>query len=210
MNDFFRKLNVLVKASLNDLLDTEGEPRRRTSSAGVSGRDMERDVQMLRQRVDEALRYEDDLAARVQALQAEVERLDREADEALNRGQELEARQLVQQLQRSQQRLAMLEADLREHRLVTQELIVRVSELESVVTEAQRSQPLAADSAEDALERAGQKMADVLQEMRERITEMSQMVGPANAEAPAEEAPPPDDEQVDDDLARRRNRLSKK
>lgn len=209
MNDFFRKLNVLVKASLNDLLDTEGEPRRRTS-AGVSGRDMERDVQMLRQRVDEALRYEDDLAARVQALQAEVERLDREADEALNRGQELEARQLVQQLQRSQQRLAMLEADLREHRLVTQELIVRVSELESVVTEAQRSQPPAADSAEDALERAGQKMADVLQEMRERITEMSQMVGPANAEAPAEEAPPPDDEQVDDDLARRRNRLSKK
>jgi phage shock protein A len=201
MNDFFRKLNVLVKSSLNELLDSEGEARRpRISPDRLSG-----EVKMLRQRVSDALTYEDELAARVDSLQADVERIDQQADEAVAQGQEDLARRHVEELQRVQNRLAMAESDLREHRLVTQELIARVNQLEAVVDEAQRREPSETASVEP-LERAGQVMADVLREMRDRIHEA---IGPMEPVSQVE-SPPADNQAVDDDLARRRERLSKK
>jgi phage shock protein A len=199
MNDFFRKLNVLVKSSLNELLDSEGEARR----PRISPDKLDSDARMLRQRVDDALKYEDELAARVDELQAEVERRDQQADEAMAQGQEDTARRHVEELQRLQNRLAMAESDLREHRLVTQELIARVNQLEAVLDEARGQQP--SDTAAEPLERASQIMADVLREMRDRINDMTEQIGTV---APKEQ--PPADEAVDDDLARRRERLSKK
>lgn len=202
MNDFFRKLNVLVKSSLNELLDTErGVRRARISPEALGG-----DVKLLRQRVDDALKYEGELAARVDSLEAEVERVDLMADEAMAQGQDDVARRHVEELQRLQNRLAMAESDLREHRLVTQELIARVNQLEAVIEEARKQEPV--DTAEP-LERASQMMGDVLREMRERIHEMSEAVSPPESK-PQVEVPPADDEAVDDDLARRRERLSKK
>jgi phage shock protein A len=204
MNDFFRKLNVLVKSSLNELLDSEGEARRpRISPDKLGG-----DVRMLRQRVDDALKYEDELAARVDSLQTEVERRDQQADEAMAQGQEDNARRHVEELQRLQNRLAMAESDLREHRLVTQELISRVNQLEAVVDEARSQQTLDA-AVSEPLERASQMMTDVLREMRDRINEMTEAIGTAEPKVHTE-SPPADEEAVDDDLARRRERLSKK
>jgi phage shock protein A len=204
MNDFFRKLNVLVKSSLNELLDTDSGTRRpRISPETLGG-----DVKMLRQRVDDALKYEGELAARVDSLQAEVERVDQQADEAMAQGQEDTARRQVEELQRLQNRLGMAESDLREHRLVTQELIARVNQLEAVVDEARHRESPETATAEP-LERASQMMGDVLREMRERIHEMSEAVGTSEPRAQVA-TPPADDEAVDDDLARRRERLSKK
>lgn len=217
MNDLFKKLNVLVKASVNELLDSSGTPRRRALTPEVAGKQVEHDIKMLRERVDDALAYEGELAARVQTMQAEVDRLDQRADAAVASGQPDTARIAVEQLQRLQQRLAMAESDLREHRIVTQELISRVNQLEAVVAEARENQPEAQpDEAADTLERAGQAVSDVLHEMREKIAELSEMIGtPGSAtqsdENPLADAPPTADEQaVEDDLARRRERLSKK
>ena len=194
---------MLVKSSLNELLDSEGEARRpRISPDKLGG-----DVKMLRQRVDDALKYEDELAERVDSLQAEVERRDQQADEAMAQGQDDTARRHVEELQRLQNRLAMAESDLREHRLVTQELIGRVDQLEAVVDAARGQQPSA--TAAEPLERASHMMADVLREMRDRINEMTEAIGTVEPKAQAE-TPPADDEAVDDDLARRRERLSKK
>lgn len=204
MNDFLRKLNVLVKSSLHDLLDSEGEARRPRISSDKLGSD----VKLLRQRVDDALKYEDELVMRVESLQAEVERVDGQADEAMAQGQEDTARRHVEELQRLQNRLAMAESDLREHRLVTQELISRVNQLEAVADEARRREPSEGTGIEP-LERAGQMMADVLREMRDRIHELNEASGRAESESRGEVSPANEDT-VDDDLARRRERLSKK
>lgn len=204
MSDFLKKLNVLVQSSLHELIDPDGKPRRARISPDTLGGD----VKMLRQRVDDALKYEDELAARVESLRAEVELLDEQADAAMSRGEEDAARRLVEELQRLQNRLAMAESDLREHRLVTQELISRVNQLEAVVDEA-RKREHSEPAAVEPLERAGQIMTDVLREMRERINEMSETINTADSQ-PTSEQPSADDEAVDDDLARRRERLSKK
>ncbi len=208
MNDFFKKLNVLVKASLNELVDPEGAPR---LALGRREPDVEQQLHMLQQRVDDALKYEDDLVARVSTLQAEVERWDRQADEAVAQGQGDTARRAAEQLQRGQQRLAMAESDLHEHRLVTQELISRVNQLKAVVDQVKREQPASPTQPEDTLERAGKAVNDVLQEMRDKIAEMSEKLGPVTPPPDTSQPEPPADNQsIEDDLARRRERLSKK
>jgi phage shock protein A len=209
MSDFFKKLNVLVKAGLNDLLDVDLHTSKPALTPDKLGKNIDAEVRALRQRVNEALDYEDHLVARVQQLQAEVEQLDAEADQAVEAGRDAEARQLVQRLQALRQRLSMAEADLQDHRAVTGELILRVNELEAAVADAQQRQP--DNPAEAPLEKASRVVADVLQEMRERIAELSAMTADPEAAPQEKKASAATDEQaVDDDLARRLDRLSKK
>ncbi len=222
MSDLFKKINVLVKASLNDLLGDEVSSRSRRLNPQRLGKDIDREVAMLRQRINEALDYEDTLTTQVQTLQNEVETLDRQADDAVAQGRDDAARYAIQQMQLAQQRLAMAESDLQEHRIVTQELIQRVNELEAAVADAQRAQAAAqeneaspASAGESVEQTAGGVAADVLREMREKIQAMGDLLnaqeevqgsvsaaGQAGAEAV--------EEVVEDDLARRRNRLSKR
>src|SRR5215213_8718878 len=136
MSDLFKKLNILVKSSLNDLIGDPGSTRRRPLTPAHLGKDIDREIAALRQRINEALDYEDGLKQRVQQLQDEVTRLDQQADGAVASGNDDNARYLVEQMQRAQQRLTMAEADLRDHRLVTQELITRVNTLDAAVADA--------------------------------------------------------------------------
>lgn len=209
MSDFIKKLNVLVRASLNDVLQEVSQPR----PAGWPGDKVEREVGTLRQRINEALDYEDELVKRVQQLQAETQRLDQEVDEAVSGGRDDAARPLVADLNRAQQRLAMAESDLRQHRLVTQELITRVNELDAAVADARRAQEneeaggSEQPAPDDTLERAGRAITAVLQEMRDKIAEMSETLDTAQ---PPDVADSVDEAKIDDDLEQRRNRLSKK
>jgi phage shock protein A len=200
MSDFLKKLNVLIKASVNDLLDGESE-RVKPDRLGPN---LEREVQTLRQRVNDALDYEDELLARVQARRDEVNRLDREADAAVEQGHDADARAAIEAMQRAQQHLALAEADLRDHRLVTQELIVRVNELEAAVADAQHAQ---GTQAVEPVARIGQ----VLQEMRARISEFGDLLSESpEVSAPSEPDAQPEEQAIDDDLAQRLERLSKK
>ena len=90
--------------------------------------------------------------------------------------------------------------------------MTRVRELETAVAEARKAQPAEENPAGESLERASQIVADVLREMRERIAEMSEMIGtPAAPEVSEDKSERAADEAaIDDDLARRRERLSKK
>lgn len=203
MTDFFKKLNVLVKASLHDLLGDE--PRSTPLSADRLGKDVDREIASLRQRINEAVDYEETLRQRVQELQNDASNLDQQADDALSQGDDLTARRRVEELQRARQRLAMTEADLRDHQSVTQELILRVNQLEAAVADARRSQ---SDTAPVQPERSPvQAVSDVLRDMREKINTMSDLI---NAKDEVQPAPKPDDQTIDDDLATRRDRLSKK
>lgn len=195
MDDLFKKLNVLIKSSLNDLVGDSSAQR--SSRSPRLGKDIDREIAALRQRVTDAYTYEDELKARIATLQDQIARFDQEADAALEQHRDDQARYIVGQIQRAQQRLTMAEADLREHQLVTQELVERVNTLEAYVAEAKRVQA-------NELETPAGGLADLLRTGRERLArDTTPAPGDTLADTPGSE------KSVDDDLERRRQRLSK-
>lgn len=219
MDDFFKKLNVLVRAGINDVLGDERSGRRAAGTLRPDklGKDVDREIAALRERINQALDYEDELQARARALQAEAARWDEEVDSLIRQGKDDAARHAAEQLQYVRQRIAMAESDLREHQLVTQELILRVNELDAAVADARQREAAEGGSApaESVSQAAGKLVADVLRDMREKVAEMGDLVS-ARAAAPSSEltsteaADDVDSQAVEDDLARRRDRLSKK
>jgi phage shock protein A len=239
MSDLFKKLNTLVQASINDMLGdgwNPSDPNRRRLSPERLGKDIDREVSALRQRINQALEHETHLQNQIQSASNEIARWDREADDAVVQNNDATARYAVMQMQQAERRRTMLESDLHEHRLVTQELIQRVNTLEAAIADARRaaqeraqatsgeapSQEVkidasvpATDKAAGALERATQAVSDVLRETREKITQMGEVIAsreemqsPAPASAP--QTPAQDQKSVDDDLRSRLDRLSKK
>jgi phage shock protein A len=216
MNDLLKKLNVLVKASIHDVLgdNSSASTRHEPITPGKLGKDIDREIAMLRDRINEALAYEDELQGRVNSLQGETASWDENADAAVNAGDDVNARYAIDQMQRAQQRTAIAEADLRDHQQVTQELILRVNTLEAAVADARRSSETQAESEQPTEAPRGQVLSDVLKDVREKITQMGDLIStPAkdepNAVEAEGEAPPSDDETIDDDLEIRRQRLSK-
>ncbi len=221
MSDLFKKLNVLVKTALNDALgEVSPEKLRERIAAMRPGSDLEGEVVQLRQKINDALAFEDGLQKRVAELSAEVAKWDEQADAALNKGDNANARYAVEQMKRAEQRLTMAESDLREHRLVTQELISRVNMLDAAVADAKRAEeekqhaapppPPAAEAAPEAAHVPS--LGDVLRDAREKITQMSDLIAAKAEVSPPESAAeaPADDQDVEDDLAERRQRLSSK
>lgn len=211
MNDLFRKLNVLVRASVNELIGDEG-PRKPLIHPDKLGQDADRQIKALRQAINEALDHEERLQTRVNDLQAEVENWDRQADDAVAQDDDVQARYAITQVQLAQQRLALAESDLRDHQMVTQELIQRVNQLEAAVADARQSAPEQAPQADTS---AIDRVSGVLHDMQSRITELGEMISAKDAAttSQATEGEQDDsiaDEVVDDDLARRRDRLSKR
>jgi hypothetical protein len=206
MNDLFKKLNVLVKATLRDAL--EPDSRRNPLTPVRLGKGIDHEVEQLRQRINEALSFEDQLQGRVQSLQVEAAKWDQQADEFLGAGNDAQARYAIEQMQRAEQRLAIAKSDLREHQLVTQELIVRVNTLDAAVADARRSEKETPANAEPLSEPpTGNVLSDALRDVREKITREGEPVQANAVQAPLE--PPANDEAIEDDLARRRQRLSK-
>lgn len=222
MTDFFKKLNVLVRASVNDLIGDERSPGalRRAIQNSQVGKSAESDVRILRERINAALDYEEQLQQQVQAIRLEITQLDEQADAAVERGDEATARHFLGKIQRAQQRLTMAEVDLRDHQVVAEELIARVNELEAVLADSQYAQADDAPSTEDHDPvrhiHATERVSNVLGEMREKIAQMGDMLA---AQAEVSPAPTEDDtdspsslqnNDIEDDLARRRDRLRKK
>ena len=211
MADLFKKLNVLVKSSLSDLVGDSTSSRRRISPERLGG-DIDHEVAALRKRINEAVDYESGLQARVRQLETEVASLDQQADDFVNARDDVNARYVIEQMKRAQQRLTMAQADLRDHRFVTQELIQRVNTLEAVVADARRAQDAnAAETAPPAAEPVpGRMLSDVLREAREKIASMGDVLASKDEiSSSAAPAAPADEQAVDDDLERRRQRLSK-
>lgn len=221
MSDLFKKLNVLLRTTLNDALGEVSPEKLRERIASMrGGGDLEGEVAHLRQKINDALSFEDGLQKRAAELSAEVAKWDEQADASLNAGDDASARYAVEQMKRAEQRLRMAESDLREHRLVTQELISRVNMLDAALADARRAeaekqtaaQP--GDSVADAMPSQSApvpSLGDVLRDAREKITQMSEIIA-AQSEThtpPAPEAPAAEQD-VDDDLAARRQRLSSK
>jgi phage shock protein A len=201
MSDLFKKLNLYIKANLGDLM---GESRAPLPAAQL-GKDIDREIVMLRQRINAALDHETHLQNRVRTLEEEIQRWDTGADEAVVKGSDAVARHAIEQMKHAERRLSMAQNDLDEHRLVTQELIQRVNMLEAAVADARRRQ--AAESENQPGRAAGTMLSDVLRDAREKIGSLEDTLAAKDAANPPAEAAPA--EAVDDDLAQRRQRLSK-
>lgn len=196
MSSFMNKLNVLVKSSLHGVLsdDVRRSPRQMRLGKGI-----DQQIAALRRQIDDALNDEDRMTADLQALQAQIDEWDRQADQAVGRGDEATARHAVRQMQLQQQRRAMVQADLDQHRYSTSELIQRVNELEAVVAEARR-QSSTLETEDDEAE--GESLSA-------RLRGAMQQAGPRPATPPEVKSTMPiSDQAVEDDLARRRARLS--
>jgi phage shock protein A len=179
------------------------------------------DVRTLRQRIEDAMAYEERLQGKVDQLYQQIADLDRQADQAVEAGREADARLLLGRMQQSQRELEMMEADLREHRLVTQELISQVNALDGAVYEAEQQSKAEVKEepeteADKLVDRIGHQLDDTRQKMSDLIThytqpEMKQAETPAAPEAETGQAPvhPVDKRRVDDDYSARLARLSK-
>lgn len=210
MDDLLKKLNVIVKATLNDVLT--GDSRRSKlpgddPAQSISTSDAEAQLVQLRTRIEETLAFEDELQRQIATLEAEAANWNEQADAAVSSGEDLTARRAVEQMQRVQERLNIARSDLAQHERVTQELIFHVNTLDAAVTTAKQN---AAEQAPSPTT-LDAKLGVVLQDMRNKVAELrDQLTARAEVtEKPAETEEAPETKNVDDDLAKRRQRLAK-
>ena len=205
MEDLLKKLNVLVKATLNDALTGDSRRNKLVSQDGTKPSAIQegnQQIGQLRQRITETLAFEDELQKQIQALQSEVANWDEQADTAVKDGDEAKAHYAVEQMQRARERLTMAQSDLAAHERVTQELIYHVNTLEAAVDSASQKQ---AD--ETTADGANEKVVGMLRDMRDKVLELKDQIAARNETAPESLEVPP--EPIEDDLVKRRQRLTK-
>ena len=206
MEDLIKKLNVLVKATLNDALTGDSRRNKLASPGGDKPSAIQegnQQITQLRQRINETLAFEDELQKQIQLLQSQISDWDEQADAAVKDGDEAKAHYAVEQMQRVQERLAMAQSDFAAHERVTQELIYHVNTLEAAVDAATQKQTNEAASAGAANE----KVSGVLRDMRDKVLELRDQITAREEIAPESTETQP--EPVEDDLVKRRQRLSK-
>ena len=140
MSSLFDKFNTLVNAQLNGLLGkNSASPLARIRLKPDSAdRGPRQSALALRQRLDEAIVYEDELLANVDALLDEAAALDAEVDRALADQDDIGARRIQNQLNSKRQQLAIAESELQDHRLVTRHLLRELNTLESALDRQER------------------------------------------------------------------------
>lgn len=222
MNDLFKKLNVLIKSSVNDAVRSAVNPDDASVRHVRVDKNLAAEVDALRGRINDAVRYEDGLKARIQQYEDEAARWDKQADEAVANRNEASARYAIEQMKRVQQRAATVAGDLRAHQQATEELIQRVNMLDAVVADVRRAAaeetptqtearptPEAAEQAPAAVHLPD--LGNVLRDAREKITALGELAQAQREVSESGETSPPDDEAViDDDLEQRRQRLSRR
>lgn len=180
MPSFFDKLNTLVQSQINSVVDPVDEKTSRSRRKALARHDirngLENNVAELRQRVNEALAYQDEMEAKINKLYQESADWDRKADEAVEAGRENDARIAIGRVQQAQREIEMMEADLREHKYLTQELISQVNTLDGVITEARNvtpddSAPADENEAND-IDRIGQQIVQTLDDTRQRLSDL--------------------------------------
>jgi phage shock protein A len=205
MNDLLNKLNVLVKSTLSDALTGDSRrnklanPNTDKPSAIQEGKQQ---IGQLRQRIKETLAFEDELQKQIQSLQSEVANWDEQADAAVKAGDDVKAHYAVEQMQRVQQQLTMVQSDFAAHERVTQELIYHVNTLEAAVDTATQKQ-----AEESSAGGTDEKVSGVLREMRDKVLELRDQIAARSEVTP--ETTETQSEPVEDDLTKRRQRLSK-
>lgn len=142
MDSIFDKINTLVNAQINDFLGRN--PKSPLARIKLNEEDVaenpRRTVQSLHQRLEEALAYEDEIEEKIQRIRGEAVVLDEQADKLVKSGDEFAARRVLSQLQMKQQQLTIAEAELRDHRVLTQHLMQEMTTLDMALDNRERQQ----------------------------------------------------------------------
>ena len=101
---------------------------------------VKRDIQLLREQIDEALDREEALQEQLDALRQDADDLNLKTDNALLEQDEEGARKIAAVLRQTEQQITMLEADITHHRQMTAALMDQVNILESQLAAAGRKQ----------------------------------------------------------------------
>lgn len=142
MDSIFDKISTLVNAQLNDFLGRNPQSplariRLDTEEAENNPR---RTVKSLRERLDEAMAYEDEIQAKIDKLTQEAVQLDEQIDAMIKANDEFGARRVQGQLNMKQQQLSIAQSELRDHRTLSQHLMQEMTTLEMVLDNQQRQQ----------------------------------------------------------------------
>jgi ElaB/YqjD/DUF883 family membrane-anchored ribosome-binding protein len=212
MDDLLKKLNLLVKTTLADVVDEARQlvmTRGQGDSASVPTPAPAHDqVAPLRKRIDESLQFEQQIRNRIHDLEAQIQEWDQKADARLLEGDESGAQYAINQMKQAEQHLALAESDLAEHQRIAAELMSSVNDLEAA---------LASQSAEDAStspKNPVERFNDILADMREKVNQMgdriaSQTETPSPQPVTSASRPEAATTDTEEDLAKRRKRLSK-
>lgn len=225
MNDFFDKLNTLMRAKLSDLMgDSKSSSLSHSSDDPQSLNQVAKDAENLRSRANSAIEYEDKLQRQIDDIHQQLTTLNRQADEATLKGNEAMARHFIEKIQKLEARLAQLEKDLNEHRLLAQDLIQKVNTLEATIADIQTHQPI--NQADNTSQKTvNDKFSELVTDAQKRIHDLSERIKgrkeALQSEMKTEDTgssinsdisipSQPTDDDIEADLERRRNRLSKK
>jgi tRNA/tmRNA/rRNA uracil-C5-methylase (TrmA/RlmC/RlmD family) len=141
MDNLFDKLSTLVNAQLNEFLGKN--PTSPLARIRLDAEDAEqhprRTFQAIRERLDEAMRYEDQLQAKIDKLMQSVIRLDEQVDAMVQANDVVGARRMQVQLNMKQQQLAIAESELRDHRTLSQHLMQEMTTLEMALDSQKRA-----------------------------------------------------------------------
>lgn len=143
MSDIFEKISILINAQLNDFLGRN--PRSPLARVKLNAEEAEknphRSAHSFRQRLEEAIAYEDELQARIDERLRDVVELDKLVDEMLRSGDQYSAQRLQNQLNMKQQQLTIAESELQDHRLMTRHLMQELGTLELALDSQEKPQP---------------------------------------------------------------------
>ncbi len=190
MSSLFDKLSVLVNAQVNELLGRNPRsPLARISlnqqAAAVNPRQA---AGRLRQRLEEAIAYEDELQAKIDRLLQEAMDIDEQVDAALKAGDSVASRRLQGQLNAKQQQLNIAESELQDHRLVTRHLMQELNTLEMTLDEQERRGTRI--PVEEAQPGSSVSPSSVLASAADRFNEALGGIERSLPKAPAREAKP--------------------
>lgn len=148
MSSLFDKITTFVNAQVNDFLgrNPKSPLARIQLNAAEAEKNPRPSVQALRQRLEEAIAYEDELEAKIETLMRAALDLDQQVDRRLHSGDELAARRLQVQLNMKQRQLTIAESELRDHRVLTQRLMQEMTALEMALDSQDRRAETAAAS----------------------------------------------------------------
>jgi phage shock protein A len=231
MPDLLNKLNVLVRASLNNVLGSAGQEVRNLPSTVLErlGNNLEGEVNALRRRIEQAISEEEEMQAKIAKLTAQDQQLDTHADDAVASHDDATARNLLEQQRRVKQQIVMLESELAQHKRATEDLIQHVNVLDSALRDKQHAAQRASAPSEPApmsTNAVEPSLSDMLRDAREQA---EVPIPIKQSTAPATPVPPPTSDSeagvsipiklnrtepsqpdpIEEDLARRRSRLSK-
>ncbi|MCL4256628.1 MAG: PspA/IM30 family protein, partial [Anaerolineae bacterium] len=176
MNDFFDKLNTLMRAKLGDLIgDSKSSSASSTTDDPQSLNHVAKDAENLRSRANNAIEYEDKLEAQIDDIHQQLATLNRQADEATLKGNEAMARHFIEKIQTLEARLAQLEKDLGEHRLLAQDLIQKVNTLEATIADIQAQQPISQTDS-TTQKTVNDKFSELVTDAQKRIHDLSERI----------------------------------